>query len=160
MLRQNWGILTTIVMRIFYLLVLVLILFQSCSTSTDAPMTEQESTQIGDHMMMDGDDDMSGTAAFSGDFVSAAHTTTGKATINEAKTILTFTNFKTSDGPILEVYLATDTSASTYITLGELKGIDGNYEYVLPSNVDYTVYNHVIIWCVDYKINFGYAILK
>ena len=76
------------------------------------------------------------------------------------KTILSFTNFSTDDGPLLEVYLATDTSASTFITLGALKGTFGNYEYNLPADVDYKVYNHVMVWCVTFSVNFGHAILK
>ena len=128
--------------------------FQSCSSSdSDVPMMDTED------MQMEEEDMPNDTFAFQGDFVSSAHTTLGKAAINEAKTILSLTNFKTDEGPSLEVYLATDTSASTYITLGALKGTDGNYEYTLPANVDYTVYNHVIVWCVPFSVNFGYAVL-
>ncbi|MFI0430798.1 DM13 domain-containing protein [Mariniflexile sp. HMF6888] len=142
-------------MKIFYLLFIVLMSFQSCSSSdSDAPMMDAED------MQMEEDNMPSDTSAFQGNFVSSAHTTLGKATINDAKTILSLTNFKTDEGPSLEVYLATDTSAATYITLGALKGTDGNYEYTLPVNVDYTVYNHVIVWCVPFSVNFGYAVLK
>ncbi|WP_308992236.1 DM13 domain-containing protein [Mariniflexile litorale] len=138
-------------MKIYYLLFIVLISFQSCSSS-DTPMMEAE-------MQME-EDEMMNTSTFEGDFMSSAHPTSGKATINEAKTILSFTNFKTDDGPLLEVYLATDTSASTYITLGALQGVNGNYEYALPTNIDYAVYNHVIVWCVTFSVNFGYSVLK
>lgn len=144
-------------MRIFYLAILFLISMQSCSNS-DAPMMEEVEMQMEEEKPME--EDMSGASLFQGDFVSSAHTTSGKATINEAKTTLSFSNFKTDNGPVLEVYLATNTSVTTYITLGAVKGVDGNYEYVLPNNVDYKIYNHVIIWCVDFKVNFGYAILK
>lgn len=106
-------------------------------------------------MMMDDD-----TTSFKGNFVSSAHPTSGKVSINNEKTILSFTDFKTDNGPVLEVYLTTDTSVSNYITLGVLKGINGNYEYTLPANIDYTIYNHVVIWCVDFKVNFGYAVLN
>lgn len=135
-------------MKILFVILLALISFQSCSSS-DSPMMED----------MD-NDTMMNLTVFKGDFVSGAHTTSGKATINTAKTILSFTNFKTDNGPLLEVYLATDSSASSYITLGALKGVDGNYEYALPANVDYTKYNHVIVWCVTFSVNFGYAVLK
>jgi len=138
-------------MKPFYLIFLVAMSFLSCSTSNDAPMDQ-------DDMQMD--NDMMETVILSGDFVSVAHPTSGKATISDSKTVLNFEDFKTDNGPALEVYLATDNSASTYITLGTLKGTNGNYEYTLPTNVDYAVYNHVIVWCVDFAVNFGYAVLK
>lgn len=140
-------------MRIFYLVVLSLFTFQSCSSSDDSPMLDENA-----EMEMGGE--IISSSSFIGDFIGSAHPTSGMAAINEAKTRLSFTNFKTDSGPVLEVYLATDPSASTYITLGALKGIDGNYEYDLPNNVDFKVYSHVIIWCVDFKVNFGYAVLK
>ena len=43
-----------------------------------------------------------------GDFVSDVHTTTGNASVNDQKTVLTFTNFMIDDGPKLLVYLSTD----------------------------------------------------
>lgn len=138
-------------MKIFYLLFLVLISFQSCSSS-DTPAMEEE-------MQME-EDDMMNTFAFQGDFVSSAHPTSGKATVNTEETILSLTNFKTDSGPSLEIYLATNTSGSDYITLGAIKGVDGNYDYALPANVDLIKYNHVIVWCVPFSVNFGYAILQ
>ena len=110
----------------------------------------------------DNTDDTSnnGSYVYQGDFVSAAHETKGTAAINSSKTILSFTNFKTDNGPILDVYLATDTNATNYVDLGVLKGLDGDYDYDLPTNIDFTTYKYVIIWCVDYSVNFGYAVLE
>jgi hypothetical protein len=138
-------------MKSVFILLLVLLTIQSCSNADDLSMMEEN------QMMMD--DDPTSTT-FTGDFVSSAHPTSGKASINKEKTVLTFTNFKTDNGPVLEVYLTTDTSVLNYISLGALKGVNGNYEYTLPSNINYSVYNHIVIWCVDFKVNFGYAILK
>ena len=137
-------------MRIFYVIFLVVITFQSCSSS-ESPMMEEVEVDM---------ENMLETLLLEGDFVSSAHPTSGKATINEEKTLLSLTNFKTDSGPSLEIYLATDTSGSNYITLGAIKGVDGSYEYALPSNVDYSIYNHVIVWCVPFSVNFGYAVLK
>ena len=137
-------------MRIFYLLLLVFISFQSCS-STDSPMM--------DDMNME-KENMMPSALYEGDFVSSAHPTSGKASINDTKTTLTLTNFKTDSGPSLEIYLATNTSATNYISLGSIKGVDGTYEYTLPANIDFSTYNHVIVWCVPFSVNFGYAVLK
>lgn len=97
--------------------------------------------------------------AFRGDFVSAAHQTKGIATIDQGKTSLTLTNFKTDSGPDLNIYLTTSLSAITsdFIDLGNIKGVKGNYTFDLPEQVDYTLYKFVLVWCVDFDVNFGYA---
>ena len=63
--------------------------------------------------------------AFRGDFVSAAHQTRGIATIDQEKTTLTLTNFKTDSGPDLNIYLTSSLSAisSDFIDLGNIKGV-------------------------------------
>ena len=97
--------------------------------------------------------------AFKGDFVSVAHSTSGIASIDSNGTTLTLTNFKTDSGPDLNIYLATSTNnvTSNFIDLGNIKGIKGNYTYTVPGGTDYTAYKYVIVWCVDFDVNFGYA---
>lgn len=107
----------------------------------------------------DSNDPIPDNPTFRGDFVSAVHTTRGVATIDQDETTLTLTNFKTDSGPDLNIYLATSTSSVTtnFIDLGDIKGINGTYTYDLPDNTDYTQYKYVIVWCVDFDVNFGYA---
>lgn len=102
-----------------------------------------------------------GDPAFKGDFVSAAHTTSGLASIDQDETILTFTNFKTDSGPDLNIYLATSLTniASDFIDLGDIKGVNGTYTYDLPGSTNYAHYKYVIVWCVAFDVNFGYALL-
>ena len=100
------------------------------------------------------------SAAVSGTFVSDAHTTTGTASVNQAKTVLTFTNFITDDGPKLLVYLSTDKNSTDYVDLGALKGVSGNYDYTIPENTDLDKYKVVSIWCVDFLVSFGHAELN
>lgn len=99
------------------------------------------------------------TVSFKGDFVSAVHTTSGVASINQAKTTLSLTGFKTDSGPDLNIYLTTGISSVTadFIDLGDIKGVDGNYTYDLPDNVNYADYKYVVVWCVAFAVNFGYA---
>ncbi|MBD0831699.1 DM13 domain-containing protein [Aestuariibaculum sediminum] len=139
-------------MKLFYLLALTTLLFSSCSSSDDTTEMSEENMEM-EEMTSD-------EAAYTGDFVSSAHETSGMASIDKDKKTLALTNFKTDEGPNLEVYLATNTSASTYITLGAIKGVNGNYSYDLPENINFETYNHVIIWCVPFSVNFGYAVLK
>jgi hypothetical protein len=95
-----------------------------------------------------------------GDFIDGAHPTSGKAVVNSDKTALTFTNFKTDNGPKLLVYLSTDVSSSEFVNLGDLKGISGDYTYNIPANTDISKYKLVNIWCVDFSVSFGTAELK
>jgi hypothetical protein len=101
------------------------------------------------------------TASFKGAFVSSAHPTTGNATVNKEKTKLNFTNFKTDSGPDLDIYLVSNLSniSGEFKNLGNIKGINGNYTYDLPANIDFEVYKYVVVWCTDFKVNFGYATL-
>lgn len=100
--------------------------------------------------------------AYQGDFVSAVHATSGSASIDLDLTTLSLTTFKTDSGPDLNIYLsATIPDAdSDFIDLGNIKGIDGNFSYDLPDNVDYTHYKYVVVWCVAFSVNFGYAELE
>lgn len=132
-------------MKTYFLLFLSVVCLTACSSDDDSNNS---------------DDMMPETSTFSGDFESKAHPTSGMVTVNEEQTVLTLTNFKSDDGPNLELYLATDESASQYLSLGALKGLGGNYEYAITEDVDFSEYDHVIVWCVPFKVNFGQAILE
>ncbi|HMC01788.1 MAG TPA: DM13 domain-containing protein [Flavobacteriaceae bacterium] len=151
-------------MKLKLFLFTALLLIMSCSSSgDDSPQVIQDDDssmmeeEMEDDMMMEEEEEVD---LYEGDFVSAAHPTSGQAIVNEDHTLLSFTDFKTDDGPILEVYLATDTNASEYISLGELQGIEGDFEYNLPEGVNFETHNYVLIWCVDFSVNFGHAILE
>ena len=105
---------------------------------------------------------------FSGDFHNGAHETKGIATIYalpEGKRVLRFTNFETSNGPEVHVYLiaaddATDSETvknTDHISLGPIKGNIGDQNYDIPSDVDLSKYRAVTIWCQRFGVNFGTA---
>lgn len=102
----------------------------------------------------------SSSVLFAGDFVAASHPTSGTATVNSDVTTLSFTNFKTDNGPKLLVYLSTDIGAQDFVNLGDLKGIEGDYSYAIPEGTDIEKYKFVDIWCVDFSVSFGHAELK
>ena len=95
-----------------------------------------------------------------GVFVSDAHPTMGSATVNENVTSLALTNFKTDDGPKLLLYLSTEVDSNEYVDLGELKGLEGNYNYAIPAGTDIEKYKYVVVWCIDFSVSFGHAELK
>lgn len=103
-----------------------------------------------------------------GSFHTVAHETKGRAMIFETadgKRVLRFTNFETSNGPDVQVYLvaagdANDNDTVTkagFIHLGALKGNIGDQNYDLPMGLDLDKYKAVTIWCRRFGVNFGTA---
>jgi hypothetical protein len=93
-----------------------------------------------------------------GQFHSVAHDTKGLATLYQlpdGKRALRFTEFATSNGPDVQVYLvaahdATDNNTVTtagFIRLGALKGNIGDQNYDVPADVDLNTYQAVTVWC-------------
>lgn len=102
-----------------------------------------------------------------GQFKGYAHETAGSAAIFEVegKRVLRLTNFKTSNGPDVHVYLVAakdamdnDTVKSAgFVDLGPMKGNIGDQNYDVPSNLDLSKYAAVTIWCARFSVNFGTA---
>jgi hypothetical protein len=108
------------------------------------------------------------TALVSGQFNSVAHETKGSATIyrlDNGSRVLRLTEFTTSNGPDVRVYLvaardAADDETVTkagFVELGVLKGTDGNQNYEVPADLDLEKYRAVTIWCRRFGVNFGTA---
>ena len=104
----------------------------------------------------------------SGQFHSGAHETKGMATVfqlADGKKTLRLTNFATSNGPDVHVYLVAVSDAkdndtvtkSEYVDLGSLKGNIGDQNYELPASADLAKYRAVTIWCKRFSVNFGTA---
>src|SRR5918999_832057 len=66
-------------------------------------------------------------------------------------------NLRVTNGPDLYVYLATDKSASDFVSLGKLKANNGNQNYNIPSEIDLTKYDTILIWCRPFSVLFGSA---
>lgn len=103
-----------------------------------------------------------------GQFHSGAHETKGAATVfqlADGKKTLRLTNFATSNGPDVHVYLVAATDAKDndsvtkagFVDLGSLKGNIGDQNYDLPENTDLAKYRAVTIWCKRFSVNFGTA---
>ena len=79
----------------------------------------------------------------SGPFRSYEHETTGKASLirlTNGTTIVRLTDFKTSDGPDVKVWLSVNSASKAegardakYVDLGDLKGTVGNQNYPVRS---------------------------
>jgi hypothetical protein len=104
----------------------------------------------------------------SGSFYGVLHPTEGTATIyrmGDGTRVLRFTNFMTSNGPDVHVYMvaADDAKDSAsvlragFIDLGSIKGNVGDQNYALGSDVDLSKYRAVSVWCKRFSVNFGTA---
>jgi Electron transfer DM13 len=105
-----------------------------------------------------------------GDFKGLAHETKGTAAVyqlGDGKRVLRLTNFETSNGPDVHVYLVAAEVAKDndtvkkagFIDLGSMKGNMGDQNYDVPADVDLGKYQSVSIWCARFGVNFGAASL-
>ncbi len=111
------------------------------------------------------------TTIATGNFHAVAHDTKGTATVyqlpNGQKT-LRLTDFATSNGPDVHVYLVAADDAKDndtvknagFVEISSLKGNVGDQNYDLPANTDLNKYKAVMIWCKRFSVNFGTAPLK
>src|SRR6516162_6298513 len=111
------------------------------------------------------------TVLSSGSFHSVAHGTKGTASIyqlTDGERILRLTNFETSNGPDVHVYLIAANDARDnetvkkggFLELGSLKGNIGDQNYDIPADADLAKYRAVTIWCMRFSVNFGTAPLN
>ncbi len=104
----------------------------------------------------------------SGRFHGVAHESAGLATIYQlpdGKRVLRLTEFKTSNGPELQLYLVAADDASDsdsvkkagFVTLGALKGNVGDQNYELPADLDLAKFRAATVWCRRFGVNFATA---
>jgi Electron transfer DM13 len=104
----------------------------------------------------------------SGTFHSGTHPTAGTATIyriENGSRVLRFTNFKTSNGPDVHIYMVAAEDArddasvehAAFVDLGLIKGNVGDQNYTLASDLDLAKYRTVSVWCKRFSKNFGAA---
>ena len=78
---------------------------------------------------------------------------------------LVFKNFSSNSGPDVHVYFSKTigsnaTPPTEYKDLGLLKFTSGTFNYELPAAPDVANFNYVLIWCAQFRIQFGYAPLQ
>ncbi len=103
-----------------------------------------------------------------GKFHGVAHAGVGTATVYQladGKRLLRFTNFETSNGPDVRVYLVAAEDArdgetvkkAGFVEVGVLKGNIGDQNYDVPATIDLAKYRAVTIWCKRFSVNFATA---
>lgn len=101
--------------------------------------------------------------------IDVVHGASGTVTLYELpdqRKVLRFENFQSTNGPDLHVLLSRDPDPRThealgedYIELGRLKGNVGNQNYDVPSNIDISQYQSVVIYCQPFQVVFSTATL-
>ena len=85
----------------------------------------------------------------------------------DGKRTLRLTEFATSNGPDVHVYLVAvevekgndAVKEAGFIDLGSMKGNIGDQNYEIPADADLSKYQTVSIWCARFGVNFGTAAL-
>jgi hypothetical protein len=128
--------------------IIAFLLFSACKKSAQDNITEPAPE---------------GIVLKSGAFVSNSKATSGTAKIirgADNKTRLVFENLSTGNGPDVRVWLSPNLTTSSYQEVGLLKAVSGSFSYELGANIDYTTNNRVLIWCEDFAVLFGHAVLQ
>jgi len=126
---------------------------QTNGTTVDEPLTEQMTSAPAQYSL-------AGTFVGVNDGIHNAEGRAKVISLNGDGRILRLENFKSTNGPDLYVYLATDKSASDFVSLGRLKGNIGNQNYEITAGTDLEAYDSVLIWCQAFSVLFGSAELE
>ncbi len=137
-------------MKNVFIIFCSVVIFVSCTKSNDTSTTPGTDTVPG------------GTIIATGNFTSGVHTTSGIAKVyNDGGTKrLWLENFKTDNGPDLKVYLAKDINASTFINISNLRSVNGNQNYDISGMPDLAQYKYVLVWCQQFGVLFGSALIQ
>jgi hypothetical protein len=131
-------------------------------------VTESLPTEVAAQTATMGSEDAAAGVLLSGTFHSVAHETRGTATVHElggGRRVLRLTDFATSNGPDVRVYLVAAADASDnetvtkagFVELGKLKGTEGDQNYEIPAALDLEKYRAATIWCRRFSVNFATA---
>ncbi|MEL6552855.1 MAG: DM13 domain-containing protein [Cyanobacteria bacterium J06621_11] len=100
-------------------------------------------------------------------FVNAAKAVSGNAQIieeNGQRYLELDAAFSSASGPDLFVLLHRDEvpnsySPEDYVNLGRIQELEGAQRYAIPADVDLSDLRSAVIWCQEFNVTFGYAVL-
>ena len=129
---------------------------------------EKDEAMVKDEVMAEKDDaemmmttttakETSGIFAGAGDGIHNAEGSARVLNLEDGSAVLRLEDFRVTNGPDLYVYLSTDRSAADFVDLGRLKANAGNQNYELPSGIDLSKYDNVVVWCKAFSVYFGGA---
>lgn len=136
----------------FLLFFVLTIVFASCKKEENTPTT-----------ILDETIDTTAMLKYSGAFSSGPYgIVSGTAMIYKTGNVydLKFTNFNSSNGPDLRVYLSKEMIPGEFIDLGALKSTAGNQVYDITGIIDFTEYKYALVHCRQFNHLFGWALLQ
>ena len=75
--------------------------------------------------------------------------------------VIRFANFSVTNGPDIDVFLAKGPRVALGdVNLGSVKVTEGSSNYGVPAGVNPQEFAYVVIWCVPFSVQFGYAALS
>lgn len=105
-----------------------------------------------------------------GTFVPLDHATSGTVRVLETgggSRVVRLEGFETENGPDLYVYLTANRAGGDeggfddeFVSLGRLKGNQGDQNYDVPGDADLSRFSTVVIWCDRFNSPFGAADLS
>jgi hypothetical protein len=100
-------------------------------------------------------------------FRSHEHAAEGRARVirlADGRRYVRFERFRTSNGPVLRVYLSAAPPEGPggafderFVDLGALKGNLGDQNYAIPRGARLTAYRSVVVWCKRFGVPFAAA---
>jgi Electron transfer DM13 len=102
------------------------------------------------------------TVISQGSFTNGVHSVSGVVKLSKdaaGKKFLVFEDFKTESGPDLRIWLAEDNAGKNYAEITKTVN-NGTYKLELASDVDTSKKTYVLVWCKQFTVLFGSAILK
>jgi hypothetical protein len=100
-------------------------------------------------------------------FHSYEHATEGRARVirlSDGRRYVRFERFRTSNGPLLRVYLSAARADGRsgafddrFVDLGALKGNIGDQNYAVPPGTSLRAYRSVVVWCKRFGVPFAAA---
>jgi hypothetical protein len=144
-------------MKMLISLTIILCLFSACIKNKSIPTIVSTLTAVDSALIGPGT-----SVLATGNFINGVHPVSGKAAWHKASNTQTLllSNFSSDAGPDLKVYLSKDITASSFISLGDLKSTTGNQTYNIPNSALTSDYKYVLIWCQRFSVLFGSASIQ
>lgn len=134
----------------------ILMLVLICTSILMTACTKKTSTASINDMV----DTTTATLKYQGNFQKGPYgTVSGSVMIYQinGKLQLKLSNFSSTNGPDLKVYLSKEIQPVSFIRLGDLKSIMGNQVYDISGSPDFMQYKYALIHCEQYNHLFGSA---
>lgn len=72
-----------------------------------------------------------------------------------------FATFSVTNGPDINVFLSHGSRVGPAdVNLGDVKATQGSSNYAVPAGIDPADFAYIVIWCVPFSVQFGYAALS